>query len=471
MDQLHDGWNPERDLRFLRGIVEIDRRLPKCDSVIANCGTLTRPQREVERMIASIAGGPPAAIQIDHEQAAHPSSEVTAVVRGLALELVQHTEAIATEVTRRAVEAEPALVDPDDPTSQLAASHSTEANVGAILSTLAYGVPAATLQPPEGALELYELLADRDDGLTVILRGYRLGIRELWQIWAAFVASRIDEPELLHGVLAASTSHMLTYVDEVSERLVSAWTEVRRRHRQGASACAEHVVRRVLFGNDRAGAGLDALGYPVAHTQIAAALGCELENQQLDSLVRRLRDYSDASVIAARIGDSVTIWLAFGSGPSSLQLAAAERLLAEHGPVGLSEAAAGVDGFRAASREAADARRIAVLRAATGVTHYRDVALLAVLCADSERARALALAELGPLAGDDEASGRLRETVATFLACGESHVAAAAKLFVHQKTVAYRVRQAESILGRKLTERRTELEAALLVHRALTGAA
>ena len=94
-----------------------------------------------------------------------------------------------------------------------------------------------------------------------------------------------------------------------------------------------------------------------------------------------------------------------------------------------------------------------------------------MLCADSERARALALAELGPLAGEDEASARLRETIATFLACGESHVAAAAKLFVHQKTVAYRVRQAESILGRKLTERRTELEAALLVHRALTGAA
>src|SRR6202011_1795896 len=122
---------------------------------------------------------------------------------------------------------------------------------------------------------------------------------------------------------------------------------------------------------------------------------------------------------------------------------------------------------RRSSDLAADARRIASLRGSTGLTHYRDVALLAVLCADSERARALARAELGPLAADDEAAARLRQTVATFLACGESHVAAAQKLYVHQKTVAYRVRQAESLLGRRLSERRAELEAALLVHRAL----
>ena len=420
-------------------------------------------------MIARIAGGPPAAITVDHEQAAHPSFEVAAVLQGLALELVQHTEAIAEEVTRRAVEAEPALIDPDDPDSRPSALRSTESNVGAILSTLAYGVPTTTIEPPNGALDLYERLADRDDGLNVILRGYRIGIRELWQIWAAFVASRIEEPELLHGVLAASTSHMLSYVDQVSERLLHDWNEVRRRHRQGVGACVEHVVRRVLFGNDHAGAGLQDLAYPIDHTHVAAALHCDLEVPQVDALVRHLRDHAGATVIAARTGDGFTAWLAFSSGPSARQLAAAERVLAEHGAVGLSEPAAGVDGFRATAREAADARRIALLRGSVGVTHYRDVALLAVLCADSERARALARAELGPLASDDDASARLRETVATFLACGESHVAAAAKLFVHQKTVAYRVRQAESLLGRKLSERRTELEAALLVHRALAG--
>jgi DNA-binding PucR family transcriptional regulator len=103
------------------------------------------------------------------------------------------------------------------------------------------------------------------------------------------------------------------------------------------------------------------------------------------------------------------------------------------------------------------------------VTRYGDVALLAVLCADTERARALARAELGPLVADDEQTCRLRDTLAAYLACGESHVAAAKQLFVHQKTVAYRVRHAEQLLGRRVGERRAELEAALLLYRAFDG--
>jgi hypothetical protein len=420
-------------------------------------------------MVVTITGRAPDAIYVDHEEAAKLAPDVAAVVEGLAAELMQHTAAIAAEVTQRALRVEPALADPDDPTSMLAVDHSTQANVGAILSMLAYGMPAVSVQPPLGALELFERLADREDGLKVILRGYQLGIRELWQIWAAFVASRTDDAELLHAVLAASTSHMHTYVDRVSEQLACDWSEVRRRHRQGLRVSVEEVVRRVLFGNDHSGAGLGELDYPVGATHVAVALPGELEQREVDSLARHLRDCADAKVLSARVEDSTTIWLAFSSGPTQRQLEAAERLLANDGPVGLSEPAAGVDGFRATRREALDARRIATLRGTTGMTRYRDVALIAVLCADPERARALARAELGPLAAEDEPTSRLRETVATYLACGESHVAAAQLLFVHQKTVAYRVRQAEQLLHRRLCERRAELEAALLVHRALGG--
>jgi DNA-binding PucR family transcriptional regulator len=45
-------------------------------------------------------------------------------------------------------------------------------------------------------------------------------------------------------------------------------------------------------------------------------------------------------------------------------------------------------------------------------------------------------------------------------------VAAAQRLFVHEKTVKYRLRQAEELLGCKIGERRDELSAALMAHRA-----
>jgi DNA-binding PucR family transcriptional regulator len=130
---------------------------------------------------------------------------------------------------------------------------------------------------------------------------------------------------------------------------------------------------------------------------------------------------------------------------------------------------AGLEGFRRTGQQSADALRIAMLEDAAGVVRYRDVALLAVLCADESRAQELARVELGPLAGDDEVATRLRETVRVYLAAGESQVATAQRLFVHEKTVKYRLTQAEELLGRKIGERRSELGAALMVHRAFGG--
>ena len=53
---------------------------------------------------------------------------------------------------------------------------------------------------------------------------------------------------------------------------------------------------------------------------------------------------------------------------------------------------------------------------------------------------------------------RLRETVRAYLAAGESQVATAQRLFIHEKTVKYRLTQAEELLGRKIGERRSELD-------------
>ncbi len=59
-------------------------------------------------------------------------------------------------------------------------------------------------------------------------------------------------------------------------------------------------------------------------------------------------------------------------------------------PIGLGEVGAGLEGFRRTRQQAADALRIALRDEATGITRYRDVALLAVLCADEARAQELA---------------------------------------------------------------------------------
>lgn len=409
----------------------------------------------------------PGALDASACSATRISAAVTTRIADLARALLDDIDAVATEVNQRAIAQEPRLVELDDPSWKEAVWHSTQANVGALLSQLTFGVPGTATQPSTGALELFERMADQDDGLLIILRGYRIGIAELWQIWAAHAAAHIDDAAELHAVLAASTSHMLGAIDRISEDLIAQWNETRRRRRQGLDVSPDELVRTALFGGAGGAGALTRLGYPEEATHLALALPPELTETEIAQLASKLRLIADAESVAMRSDPAWLLWLALDGPPAEHVAAALDTELAFEKPVGAGTPAAGLDGFRASYREALDARRVGGLRGTGGVTRYRDVALLAVLCADAERARALARTELGPLAEDDEVTARLRETLVAYLACGESHVGAAQRLYVHEKTVAYRVRQAEGLLGRRIGERRAELEAALLVHNAL----
>jgi DNA-binding PucR family transcriptional regulator len=81
-------------------------------------------------------------------------------------------------------------------------------------------------------------------------------------------------------------------------------------------------------------------------------------------------------------------------------------------------------------------------------------------------ARAFVRAELGRLGDDDRLAARLRETVEASYRCG-SHVTTAAMLHLHEHTVRNRLQKAAELLGRPLSERRTELQVALRLARLL----
>lgn len=426
-------------------------------------------EMEPTGVAATGADAPRVALDASARSATRLSPELAARMEQLAVMLLPHADAISEVVNARAIETEPELVDPDDPSTVEAVAHSTHANVGAILSMIAYGVPGSANRPSVGALELFERLADREDGLAVILRGYRIGVAELWQIWARHVSAHVDDAGELAAILAASTSHMLAAVDRVCVDLAEQWAETHRRRSRGLDVSPDELVRAALSSSDTAEEALGKLGYDVAATHLALALPPELDERALAQLASRLRTVARAASVSMRSDAGCVLWLALEAAPDDHLLSSIEDAIDVDATVGVSDPLAGAEGFRAAHRQALDARRVGALRGSDDVTRHGDVALLAVLCADTERARALVARELGPLAEDDEVMDRLRTTLVAYLECGESHVGASQTLFVHQKTVAYRIRQAEQILGRRIADRRVELEAALLLHRAFAG--
>jgi DNA-binding CsgD family transcriptional regulator len=383
-------------------------------------------------------------------------------LQDLARELSADALSVSTAVAQHLLHAEERLVDPDDPTLAALVEPFVDSTVGAMLAALAFGMPADAARPTEASLALFERLAERDDGLAVALRAHRLLAAELWQTWAAFTDERVPDRRAHSALLSASTRRLDAHLDRVCEYLTAAWADTRRRRLRGVDVPVAELLNRALCGEPEAAAGaLAQLGYPADGLHLAIALPVAVDAEPLS---RRLRLACGATVLA---GDA-TIWISLTRSTSAEAVERARPLLDHDGPVGIGDACPGLEGFRRTRRQAADALHIALLDDAPGATRYRDVALLAVLCADESRARELARVELGPLAGDDEVAVRLRDTVSAYLAAGESQVATAQRLFIHQKTVKYRLRQAEELLGRTIGERRSELAAALMVHRALT---
>jgi hypothetical protein len=385
-------------------------------------------------------------------------------VQELARQLAVEAPDLSPPIVRKLIEAEPRLEDPRDPALAALAEHSVLSTVGAMLSALAYGVPADAAQPTDAATALFERLAERDDGLAVALRAQRLLLTELWELWAQFVDEHVADGNERARLLVTSTRQLAAYSDSVSECLARAWPEAQRRRRRGIDVPAGELVRRALVdAPEVAEDALEQLGHPLDAAHVAVALPPSLDPDAVEGLARRLKLACGTPALA---GDGM-IWVSFTRASATESVAGARPLLELDEPVGLGEPGHGLDGFRRTRRQSLDALRVAGLSDATGAVRYRDVALLAVLCADEARALELARVELGLLGGFDAVAVRLRETVRAYLAEGENQVATAQRLFIHQKTVKYRLRQAEELLGRKIGDRRSELAAALMVHRAL----
>lgn len=100
----------------------------------------------------------------------------------------------------------------------------------------------------------------------------------------------------------------------------------------------------------------------------------------------------------------------------------------------------------------------------SAVTTFDDVALEVLMVGDPPAATAFIREELGTLTGADERSRTLRATLRAWFATGHNAAAAAARLGVHEQTVAARLRVVEEQTGRPPRERRAELEAALRLH-------
>ncbi|RZT84219.1 DNA-binding PucR family transcriptional regulator [Pseudonocardia sediminis] len=355
--------------------------------------------------------------------------------------------------------------------------------VVAALTTLGTGSPADAVRAPEAALELARRLAQRGVPISVMLRAYRLGQASFQQELIGAIADASADGGEVAAAARDLASVTFSVIDAVSEEVVAAYqTErdswIRRRN------TARLATVTALLSSRSAESGDDgsALGYDLTTTHVGVVLWCGTDVDE-DERLARLEGLVPEVAAALRCNrpplvvapDASALWGWFpvpspdGTAMQNRTDAVADVLVAGTWAA-LGDPAPGLAGFRLSHQQAAAAQRIAVaadpdhrLRATTSA----DLGPLALLAADPGSAAPWVQSALGGLADDDEAAARLRETLWVYLSHGGSLAAAATELHLHKNTIVYRIRKAEQMRGRPLSDARIDVEVALLATRLL----
>jgi hypothetical protein len=357
---------------------------------------------------------------------------------------------------------------------------STRANLGLIVSMMRDGADPSAAQPPPEAVGYAKEYVVRGLDLFLLQRAYRTAQGVFSGIILARLRATTDDPDHLAEAMTFFNTWVFAWIEAIEGRLTEIYLQEREQWVRGAAALHAAEVRALLSGTaaDPATVSL-RLGYELGRFHLGYVVWSERAGERpgdagaLFAAMERA-----AAAIAESLGAGAPLTVAEGrhlacwAGRRECPDLALLRLPSAVG-AGLSVAAGtparGVEGFVLTHREALLARRVAQLRGEGEGARatYPDLALEALLVDDPEAARRFASRELGALAGRDDATVRLASTLTIFLDEGASFVGAARRLGVHANTVAYRVRRAETVLGRPVTERQLELRVALRLARLL----
>jgi len=394
----------------------------------------------------------------------------TTYLRPLAVDLLTRVDGLADGVTDEIHEAVPEIGDYPELAQETRAS--AAANLALALTMIRDGVESESVEPPPAALVQARHYVRASGDLTALLRTYRIGHASFWTVWTEGLRERITDAAELADAVTQSSQFMFGYVDAVSSRIVDVFSAERERWVRSAAALRADTVRAIL-----AGAAVDTatatrrLRYDLAGDHVAFIVWSDpTENDVYAVLEER------AARVAAALGARASLLVSIGSlavaGWIPARALPAMRVAAsladgERGGASIRAAVGapgvGVEGFRASHVQAQHARRVADL---TGlppgrIQYFTDIALAALATVDPQLATWFVRRELGTLAEHTDSADRISSTLAAYLDENASHARAARRLGVHENTVAYRVRQAETMIGHPVDERRLELGVAL----------
>jgi DNA-binding PucR family transcriptional regulator len=392
-------------------------------------------------------------------------------VRAMAAALAEQQQEFADEMFSFIGSALPVLRH-DEPLARLARG-TCLGMVELMLAMMEHAIPADRAEPPVVAVEYACLYAERGLPLGDLLRSFRLGHACFGQILTDAIIALDQDPAELANAVRESERFSFAVVDVVSSGIGAVYVEQCQRLNSRTASQRRDVVRALLDNDSIDIARAEQLlGHRLIGPQLAFICWSDGDAVAPQRAVSALQEALNAPrpVLLAMDAFAIEGWFDLSRGdPRVDRLAAAAGAAAPAVHVALGPVLPGLSGFRRSRAGAERVRRVIGLsrRQPPTLTEWRDVALVDALSADLDAARALVRNELRALTRSGDDIEMLRHTAHAFVGSGYSYAAVASLQHIHRNTALQRVKKAQELRGRPLTERPAELLAALALMDAL----
>ncbi|MFC7448332.1 PucR family transcriptional regulator [Rhodococcus daqingensis] len=402
------------------------------------------------------------------------SGDSASAARELVVALASVMEAQSEELKARVIDRLTSeMEEARDPLVATMQAAATVESLAAIRQILQHRIEAGRTDVPATAVEHARRLAQRGVSPAAMERANRLSSDTVMRWCLEQMELLSDDATVVSQAALLIMTDTAGFGDRVAHQLAAAYEAERELWLRRSNASREACIGQLLTGRatDLPAAEL-ALGYRLGQRHLALAVWTEPTESRADDtgfLERSVGALADklgctaAPLILPRADNEAWAWLAVGP---AVDISAIGQIVAGwEQPVKLAVGAPaeGAAGFRRTHQQAMSAQVVAQNSARRGplVVSSAEVGAVALMAADVPAARMWVRDMLGPLAVDDAASERLRETIRVFLANGASYTATAEQLNMHKNSVVYRLRKAEDQLGHKLRDGRLDLEIAL----------
>ena len=363
-------------------------------------------------------------------------------------------------------------LDEDKPLLALLAS-SVDSNVVTCLQIMQHRIDLDAVRAPASALEYARRLAQRGTPLTALLRAYRIGHTRFSEWLLMELARHTEDAETSNRDRTEHNRMVAGYIDQISEEMVTAYTQERENWLRNRSAARAARIRDLLSGARIDVSVTEAtLGYRLRQYHVGVVCWADDAAGTGDEIIRLERAIGHIAAQTACGGDPVFLprdessawaWLPLGIRDTFDGTAASTAGVDGDIHFAFGDAAKGTDGFRLTHQQAIAAQAVALAAGSPPprAVAFSEVAPVAMMLGSADLLRAWVLSTLAGLAADDEHHARLRDTLLVFLQSGGSYKTTAERLMLHKNTVQYRIRKAEESLGRPVGENRHDVELAL----------